>query len=134
MSGEDERSWRVGYADDYRFLDDEHEEMGAMLAAMKREQSAVETPVLRSLAVRFLTALKEHSRNEEKVMKQCEFGDYELHKAYHDHVLGALEIILAHFDRHSMPTYRDQITRHLENKLSEETLLDRSLATFLAAN
>lgn len=122
---------RVGYPDNFRFLDDQHEELGAILDRMRREADAA-TPALRKRAVEFLTVFKAHGREEEAVMAKQRYGDYELHKAHHDHVAGTIETILTYFDRHAMSRYKDEVVRHLENKLSEEQLFDRALAAFLA--
>ncbi|MFO0997927.1 MAG: hypothetical protein U1F33_14705 [Alphaproteobacteria bacterium] len=124
--------WRVGYPDQYRFLDDEHDEMGAILTEMGQPSGDPGLEALRRGIVRFLTAFKAHRRSEESVMRESRFDEYELHKTHHEHVIGAIETILAYFDRQSLPRHKDEIVRHLSNKLSEESFFDEPLAAFLS--
>ena len=124
--------WTAGYPESFRFLDEEHAEIGAMLATLSDAlMSGDESPAL--VSKRLFNKIAEHTSHEEALMQTCDYPERELHAKYHQHVIHSIELILKMFNRKGMAEHGQMIAKHIENKMSEEMFVDRLFAEFLAA-
>ena len=136
--------WETGYPEPFRFLDDEHAEIGAMLAVLEGASGANpgenpgetpgenpgENPAL--VSRRLFNKITEHTSHEEELMKTYGYPERELHEKYHQHVTHSIELILQLFNRKGMTEHGAVIAKHIGNKMSEEMFVDRLFAEFLA--
>lgn len=124
-------TWRVGYPDRFRFLDDEHEALAKQLQNVKSSTGAGEDRSPKSETLKFLQMLREHLDNEEDMMESSDYPEQQLHKKHHEVLLESIETILEFYDKASMLAHRESIVKHIEDRLSEEMLVDRVVAKFL---
>lgn len=124
--------WTAGYPESFRFLDEEHAEIGAMVAALKSaaDSNSEENPAL--LSRRMLKKIADHTSREEELMKTHAYPERELHQKYHQHMLHSIELVLQLFNRKGMAEHGVAISKHIQNKISEEMFVDRLFADFLA--
>jgi hemerythrin-like metal-binding protein len=124
--------WTAGYPEPFRFLDDEHAEIGAMLAKLSDTlTSGDESPVL--VSKRLFNKITEHTSHEEELMQTYDYPERELHAKYHQHVIHSIDLILQLFNRKGMAEHGRMIAKHIENKMAEEMFVDRLFAEFLTA-
>ncbi len=126
--------WTAGYPERFRFLDEEHAEIGAMLAALRSVSGpeGEENPML--VSRRLFKKIAEHASHEEDLMKKYDYPEQELHEKYHQHVIHSIELILQLFNRKGMAEHGAAIARHIENKMSEEMFVDHLFAEFLTGS
>jgi hemerythrin-like metal-binding protein len=124
-------NWRAGYPNEFQYLDDEHEELARMIGAMRNEAEAGRDLKARTSGMRILQKFKEHAKNEEEIMRGLAFPDHDLHENHHQLLIATLETILKLFDHGRMVQHGSEVARHIESRLAEEILVDRSLAQFL---
>jgi hemerythrin-like metal-binding protein len=125
-------NWTAGYPESFRFLDDEHAEIGVMLAKLSNAlTSGDESPVL--VSKRLFNKITEHTSHEEELMRTCDYPERQLHTKYHEHVIHSIELILQMFNQKGMAEHGQMIAKHIENKMAEEMFVDRLFAEFLAA-
>lgn len=124
-------TWRAGYQDGYRFLDDEHEALAQKLQDVKTPTGAGEGRSPKFETLKLLNLLRQHMDNEEDIMKSSNYPERKLHKKHHEILLGSVETILEFYDAASMLEHRESIVKHIEGRLSEEMIEDRLLAKFL---
>ncbi len=124
-------TWRVGYPDRFRFLDDEHEALAQKLQEVKTSTGAGEDRDPKFETLKFLQMLREHIDNEEDIMESSNYPEQKLHRKHHEVLLESVETILELYDHASMLEHRESIVEHIESRLSEEMLVDRLLAKFL---
>ena len=124
-------SWQVGYPDAFRYLDDEHEDIGVALQSLR---GALEAPDERSpklLMSSIMDKLRTHMAHEEEVMKAHAYPELELHEKHHQLLTETIEMIMQFFDARSMVDHGESIVNHIENKLSEEIFVDHLFADYL---
>ncbi len=124
-------TWRVGYPDRVRFLDDEHEALAQKLQDVKTSTGADRSPKFE--ARKLLKMLREHTDNEKDIMESSNYPEQKLHEKHHEVFLESVETILEFYDQASMLEHRESIVKHIEDRLSEEMLDDRLVAKFLRA-
>lgn len=124
-------TWRVGYPDRVRFLDDEHEALVQKLKDIKTSTGAGEDRNPKIEARKLLKMLREHTDNEKDIMESSNYPEQKLHRKHHEVLLESVETILELYDHASMLEHRESIVEHIESRLSEEMLVDRLLAKFL---
>jgi hemerythrin len=124
--------WRVGYPSEYSYLDDEHEEIARLLDQMRIESEEGRDKEARGTSVRILGRVKAHAKSEDGVMREQGFPERDLHHAYHQHVITALETVLKLFDHGHFAQHGNEVVRHIQNRLAEEVFVDGLLARFLA--
>ena len=124
--------WTTGYPEPFRVLDEEHAEIGATLAALRRASGldGEENPML--VSRRLFKKIAEHASHEEELMKKYDYPEQELHEKYHQHVIHSIELILQLFNRKGMAEHGTAIAKHIENKMAEEMFVDHLFAEFLA--
>ena len=127
-------TWRTGYPDRFRFLDDEHEALAQKLQDVKTSTGAGEDQDPKYETLKFLQMLREHIDHEEDIMESSNYPEQQLHKKHHEVLLESVETILEFYDAASMLEHRESIVKHFENRLTEEGLEDRRLAKFLRAH
>ncbi|MDJ0949175.1 MAG: hypothetical protein QNJ94_09655 [Alphaproteobacteria bacterium] len=127
-------SWRVGYPERFSYLDDEHEDLGSRLNALKRVSDGDETGDAKSLAMDVFVKLGLHIKTEEKIMQEFEYPERDLHEKSHQHLLDSIKTVLEFLDRESASRHRTLVAKHIENRILEELFLDRLLAEFLSEN
>ena len=125
-------SWRVGFPAKWRFLDDEHEELGRLLDQLRKLRKEKAGLNAKILATKILQKLRDHSENEHRLMVEIRYPEYQLHKKVHADIIESIEIVLALFDRAELSKFDRHIAQHLENKLTEEIFFDRLLVQFMA--
>ena len=124
--------WTAGYPDAYRYLDEEHAEIGAMLATLSNAlANDDESPAL--VSRRLFNKIADHTAREEELMQTSGYPERDLHAKYHQHVIHSIELVLQLFNRKGMAEHGAAIARHIENKMAEEMFVDRLFAEFLAA-
>ncbi len=126
-------TWKVGYPDRFRFLDDQHEALAQQLQDVKTSTRAGEDRGPKFETLKFLQMLREHTDKEEDIMKSSNYPEQKLHKKHHEVLLESVETILEFYDHASMLEHRESIVKHIESRLSEERLVDRLVAKFLRA-
>ncbi len=124
-------TWRIGYPEKFRFLDDEHEALFQKLQDVKTSTGAGEDRSPKIEALKFLQMLREHIDNEDYMMERSNYPEQKLHKKHHEVLLESVETILEFYDQASMLEHRENIVKHIEDRLSEEMLVDRLVAKFL---
>ena len=123
--------WQAGYPERFRFLDDEHEALVQALEDFKSSTAAGLGRGPKAKALRILSLLRAHIKNEEDVMKNCDYPEVDLHKKHHEVLLDSFWMVLEFFDREAMLEHRERIVNYIEGRLSEEMFIDRLLAKFL---
>ena len=124
-------NWRVGFPEPFRFLDDEHEALGRKLMDIRQALDDRAGADAKSNAIEFLKMLDSHIENENRVMEQVGYPENEIHELYHEVSVDNVETLLRFFDRESAQRNREEITKHLENRLEEEMQFDRQLVEHL---
>ena len=122
----------TGYPEQFRFLDEEHTEISAMVAKLRDASGSndEESPAL--VSMRLLKKLAAHTSHEEELMETYDYPERELHMKYHQHVHHSIELILQLFNRKGMAEHGVVIAKHIGNKMAEEMFVDRLFAEFLA--
>lgn len=124
-------AWRVGYPGKFAGFDDMHEEMGKILREMREAQSPERATNLGTLSIRLLGRFKFHCREEERAMDNLNYPGREVHKKHHQCTADAIETIISLLDAMTMQDRRQAIVAHIENRLSEEVLVDHAFVDFI---
>ena len=124
-------SLQVGYPEKFKYLDDEHEAISAKLQELRDVVATDGEETARRLAIDVARMLREHVRNEDRLMLTFDYPERELHGAYHAVLIDTLTYVLQSFDHKSMAEYGTSIAQHIENKLSEEIFVDGLFAEYL---
>ena len=124
-------SWRVGYPEEYRFLDDEHQALFDRLEGLRSFPEHAEDRSIKIEALDILKSLKRHIEAEEKAMAATEYPESELHRKYHKLSVDSFETVLEMFDQSFVTEHRVLIADHIENRLAEEIFVDRLFANYL---
>ena len=120
------------YPPQFSFLDDEHNELLAILAGMKQPPNGSSGEDTKLLTRKVLAKLRQHSHHEESVMREYGYPGYENHRTYHEHVHDTLRFIIEYFENGRMNEARQEIAQHMENKVNEEFFVDQLFMEFLA--
>ena len=127
-------TWEAGFPKKYAFLDEEHAELARALQDLQASTGLGDDPSPRLKALQFMNLLKEHMKNEEDLMESLGYPDHSLHKVHHETLLDSVQCIINLFDNSSIAAFRENIVTHIENRLSEEMLVDSQFAAFLRAD
>ena len=126
-------TWEAGFPEKYAFLDEEHAALARALRDLQESTGLGEDPSPRLKALQFTKLLKEHTKNEEDLMESLGYPDRSLHEVHHEILLDSVQCIIDLFDNSSITAFRESIVTHIENRLSEEMLVDSQFAAFLRA-
>ena len=125
-------SQRVGFPTRFKALDDQHDALIMRVRQLTRSMTDGGGTNFRTQVQQLVRLLRKHAAQEERAMEIHNYPELKLHKKYHEDLLGTLETILTFFDPQSMRVHKKAIAKHIQNKLSEEMLVDRLFAKFLA--
>lgn len=119
------------YPAPFRYLDDEHAEIIALVAALKKATGSDGENSAAFLSKRLFQKIAEHTSHEEDLMKTSGYPERELHEKYHEHISHSIDLVLQLFDHSAMDQHGAAIAKHIGNKMAEEIFVDRLFAEFL---
>jgi len=122
---------RLSFPSSLAFLDAQHEELNFKVQDLGTLHSGADAESVMSQVRHILKLLREHTAQEEHAMESHGYSELALHKKYHENVLASVETMFEFFTPASMLEYREAIASYLQNRLSEEMLVDRLFARFL---
>jgi hemerythrin len=124
-------TWRAGYPEEYRALEEQHEKIGKLLAELKASSHDGSDKNTRALALNLLRELRHHSRSEEKAMEERKFPERAFHKKHHEIIADGVELIIKLLGGQGVSGFGERIARHIGERLSEELLVDQLFIEYL---
>ena len=122
---------RVAFPSSLAFLDAQHEELDSKVRDLGTLHNGADGESVMFQVRHILKLLRDHTIQEEHAMETLGYSELALHKKYHENVLASVETMFEFFTPASMLEYREAIASYLQNRLSEEMLVDRLFAKFL---